>query len=147
MKLRFERGALADLNDIFAYIAKDNPGAAAQLVARIEQVTRLIAEQPHLGVATRNPKFRRFPVGGYLIMYEVGSNEVIVQFDMARGCGRGRANEATEVWRHAVTAIPHPHPSRYQLASCHRSLSQPEICAVSLPPRAAARVRERMGWM
>ena len=39
------------------------------------------------------------------------------------------------------------HPSLYQLASCHRSLSQPEICAVSLPPSAATRVREMMGWM
>jgi plasmid stabilization system protein ParE len=37
MKLRFERGALADLDEIFAYVAKDKPGAAAQLVARIEQ--------------------------------------------------------------------------------------------------------------
>ena len=46
---------------------------------------------------------------------------------------------------------PHPkprfHPSRYQLASCHRSRSQPEKCAVSLPPTAATRVREMMGWM
>jgi plasmid stabilization system protein ParE len=40
MKLRFERGVLADLEEIFAYIAKDNPDAAAQLVARIEQATR-----------------------------------------------------------------------------------------------------------
>lgn len=37
MKLRFERGALAELDEIFAYIAKDNRRAAAQLVARIER--------------------------------------------------------------------------------------------------------------
>jgi toxin ParE1/3/4 len=80
MKLRFERGALADLDEIFGYIAKDNRKAAAQLVARIEQVTARIAEQPHLGAATRNPKFRRFPVSGYLIVYEVGSNEVIIHY-------------------------------------------------------------------
>lgn len=42
---------------------------------------------------------------------------------------------------------PRSHPSRYQLASCHRSRSQPEMCAVSLPPSAATRVREMMGWM
>jgi toxin ParE1/3/4 len=80
MKLRFERGALADLDEIFGYIAKDNRKAAAQLVARIEQATARIAEQPHLGAATRNPKFRRFPVGNYLIVYEVESNEVIVHY-------------------------------------------------------------------
>ena len=80
MKLRFERGALADLDEIFAYIAKDNRRAAAQLVARIEQATAEIAEQPHLGAATRNLKFRRFPVGNYLIVYEVGPNEVIIHY-------------------------------------------------------------------
>jgi toxin ParE1/3/4 len=80
MKLRFERGALADLDEIFSYIAKDKPGAAAQLVTRIEQATARIAEQPYLGAATRNPRFRRFPVGGYLIVYEVGSNEVIIHY-------------------------------------------------------------------
>jgi plasmid stabilization system protein ParE len=34
MKLRHGRGALADLEEIFAYIAQDNPSAAARLVAR-----------------------------------------------------------------------------------------------------------------
>jgi plasmid stabilization system protein ParE len=38
MKLRYERGALVDLHEIFAYIAQDNPSAAARLVARIEEV-------------------------------------------------------------------------------------------------------------
>ncbi len=80
MKLRFERGALADLDEIFAYIAKDSHKAAAQLVARIEQATAEIAERPHLGATTRNPKFRRFPVGNYLIVYEVEQSEVIVHF-------------------------------------------------------------------
>jgi plasmid stabilization system protein ParE len=37
MKLRYERGALADLDEIFAYIAADDPEAAARLVARIEE--------------------------------------------------------------------------------------------------------------
>ena len=48
MKLRYERGALADLDEIFTYIAQDNRDAAARLVARIEQVAVLIAETPPL---------------------------------------------------------------------------------------------------
>lgn len=36
MKVWFERGALTDLDDIFSYIAQDNPEAASRLVARIE---------------------------------------------------------------------------------------------------------------
>jgi toxin ParE1/3/4 len=49
MKLRYERGALADLDEIFAYIARDNPDAAARLVARIEQAAARIAENPFMG--------------------------------------------------------------------------------------------------
>ena len=80
MKLRYERGALADLDQIFAHIAEDNRQAAAQLVARIEQVTAQIAEMPYMGEATRKSGFRRFPVGNYLIVYEVGQDEVVIHY-------------------------------------------------------------------
>jgi len=80
MKLRYERGALADLDEIFAYIAADNPEAAARLVARIEEVTARIAASPYIGEATRKSGFRRFPVGNYLIVYEVGEDEVVVHY-------------------------------------------------------------------
>lgn len=80
MKLRYERGALADLDEIFAYIAADNPKAAARLVARIEEVAKRIADNPYIGEATRKSAFRRFPVGQYLIVYEVGRDEVIVHY-------------------------------------------------------------------
>jgi toxin ParE1/3/4 len=80
MKLRFERGALADLDEIFAYIAQDNPPAAARLVTRIEEVAARIAATPYIGEATRKSNFRRFPVGNYLIVYEVGQDEVIIHY-------------------------------------------------------------------
>jgi toxin ParE1/3/4 len=80
MKLRYERGALADLDEIFAYIARDNRKAAARLVARIEQTAARIAEMPYMGEATRKSRFRRFPVGNYLIVYEVEEQEVIIHY-------------------------------------------------------------------
>jgi toxin ParE1/3/4 len=80
MKLRYERGALADLDEIFAYISKDSPDAAARLAARLEQVAARIAEAPYMGEATRKSRFRRFPVGNYLIVYEIGEAEVIVHY-------------------------------------------------------------------
>jgi len=80
MKLGFELGALADLNDIFAYIAQNNPEGAPKLVARIENAAARIAETPYMGEATRKPRFRRFPVGNYLIVYEVETDEVIVHY-------------------------------------------------------------------
>jgi toxin ParE1/3/4 len=80
MRLRYERGALADLDEIFSYIARDNPRAAARLGARFEEVVVKIAEHPHLGEATRKSRFRRFPVGNYLIVYEVAQDEVIIHY-------------------------------------------------------------------
>jgi len=80
MKLRYERGALADLDEIFAYIAVDNPEAAGHLVNRIEDAARRIAATPFMGEATRKSRFRRFPVGNYLIVYEVGTDEVVIHY-------------------------------------------------------------------
>ena len=80
MTLRYERGALADLDEIFAYIAADNRAAAARLVDRIEDAARRIAATPHIGEATRQSRFRRFPVGNYLIVYEVGTDEMIIHY-------------------------------------------------------------------
>ncbi|HEY7244765.1 MAG TPA: type II toxin-antitoxin system RelE/ParE family toxin [Xanthobacteraceae bacterium] len=61
MKVRYERGALADLDEIFAYIARDNRQAAARLVGRIEQVVRQIGETPYLGEARGTLDFGDFP--------------------------------------------------------------------------------------
>jgi toxin ParE1/3/4 len=88
MKLRYERGALADLDEIFAYIAADNRQAAGRVVARIERVASRIAASPQIGGTTRKPGFLRFPVDKYLIVYEVGNDEVIVHY--VRHCARPR---------------------------------------------------------
>ncbi len=80
MKVRYGRFALADLEEIFAYIASDNRDAAARLVARFEEVAARIGASPYLGEATRKSCFRRFPVGNYLIVYEVTSDEVIIHY-------------------------------------------------------------------
>jgi addiction module RelE/StbE family toxin len=80
MKLWYERGALADLAEIFAYIAADNREAAARLVARIESVATQIAANPLIGKQTRNPRFRRISIGNYLIVYEVGSDDVVIHY-------------------------------------------------------------------
>jgi len=80
MILRFERGALADLEEILAYIARENPDAAARLAIRIEDIARKLAENPYLGEATERTRFRRFPIGNYLMVYEVTDAEVIVHY-------------------------------------------------------------------
>jgi toxin ParE1/3/4 len=80
MKLRYERDVLADLEEIFSYVAADNPDAAGCLVARIENAAARIAESPYIGETTRRPGFRRLPVGNYLIVYEVGNDEIIIHY-------------------------------------------------------------------
>ena len=80
MKLRYERGALVDLDEIFSYVAADNREAASRLVARIEDIAARIAASPHIGQATRKSGFRRFPIGNYLIVYEVGNDEVVIHY-------------------------------------------------------------------
>jgi toxin ParE1/3/4 len=80
MKLRYERGALADLDEIFAHIAADNPDAAARLVTRIEDAAARIAASPYIGEATSRGEFRRIVVGNYLIVYEVGKDEVMIHY-------------------------------------------------------------------
>jgi toxin ParE1/3/4 len=70
----------ADLDEIFSYIARDYREAAARLVARIEQAAARIAETPYMGEATRKSRFRRIPIVNYLIVYEVGQDEVVIHY-------------------------------------------------------------------
>jgi toxin ParE1/3/4 len=94
MKFRYERGALADLAEIFAYIAADSREAAERLVARIERAATRIAASPHIGGTARKSGFLRFPVGKYLIVYEIGNDEVVVHY--VRHAARPRPWEGEE---------------------------------------------------
>jgi toxin ParE1/3/4 len=95
MNLRYERGALADLDEIFAYIAANDREAAGRLVTRIEHAAARIAASPRIGGATRKPGFLRFPVGKYLIVYEIGNAEVVVHY--VRHSARPRPWEGDKV--------------------------------------------------
>ena len=80
MKVRFEEGALADLGDIFTYVAADNPKAAAELVEHIEHAVMLIGQQPAMGRRTKRPDLKQLAVEKYLIVYEIASEEIIIQY-------------------------------------------------------------------
>ena len=51
-----------------------------RLVARIEEVATRIAASPQIGGTTRKSDFLRFPVGNYLIVYEIVNYEVVVLY-------------------------------------------------------------------
>jgi plasmid stabilization system protein ParE len=52
MKVTFEPAARDELDDIFAWIAKDNPRAALEMIARIEEKVMRLAnpELTHMGL-------------------------------------------------------------------------------------------------
>jgi toxin ParE1/3/4 len=63
--------AEADLDDIWWYIAQDNPDAADRLLDKIEEQCLALAQFPKMGT-TRDelvPALRSFPIGNYLIFY------------------------------------------------------------------------------
>ncbi len=65
MKVRFTETALAELDRIFATIARDNPQAAASVVSRVEQLVSRIGEFPQMAYATDEAGVRVIPVGRY----------------------------------------------------------------------------------
>ena len=70
---RFDLAAIAlkDLEDLYDYIADDNPAAALQVLIEMEEGFELLAERPMLGV--KRPEYghrmRMWPIGEYLIFY------------------------------------------------------------------------------
>jgi toxin ParE1/3/4 len=69
--LRFRPRADQELDDIWAFIAEDNPTAASRFVRLIEERCRLLAENPLMGRSRTElaPNLRSFPVGDYIIFY------------------------------------------------------------------------------
>ncbi|MGQ0659591.1 type II toxin-antitoxin system RelE/ParE family toxin [Sphingosinicella sp.] len=77
------RSADRDLDDIFAWIAADDPAAAERLVHRLVSAARRLADFPDSG--TPRPELgkgiRSLPAGRYLLLYGVGPDSVeIVRF-------------------------------------------------------------------
>jgi toxin ParE1/3/4 len=63
--------ALADLAEIWAYIADDSSRHADAFAARINQEFRMLARRPEIGRARPEllANLRSFPVGRYVIFY------------------------------------------------------------------------------
>ena len=78
MQIRWVRLALEDLEEIAGFISQDNPEAARELVRRIWEATRILADHPHSGRAGRVLGTRELVIGGtqYLLPYRVVGDEV-----------------------------------------------------------------------
>ncbi len=65
MTVRFNARALRQLRNIHAYIAEDNPRAASEVIARIEELCFGLADFPDMGYATDHSNVRVLIVGRY----------------------------------------------------------------------------------
>ena len=73
MEIRWLEDALADVTEIYRYIAADNPRAAARVVQRIQAAIRLLSELPHRGRPGRWAATRELTIPGtpYIVPYRV----------------------------------------------------------------------------
>ncbi len=84
--------ALADLDDIWSYLATNNPKRADQFLDRIYDKIRLLAEHPLLGSIRDDlaPNLRCLAVGKYVIFYRPMPDviEILRVLHSARNIGR-----------------------------------------------------------
>ena len=75
MRLRYTLPALADLSAILDYIAVHSPQGARRVQARIQALTDLLLQHPHMGRRTSDPASRRMTTTPYpyLVFYEITS--------------------------------------------------------------------------
>jgi toxin ParE1/3/4 len=78
LRPRWTRLALADLEAIGDYVARDNPGAARRLVARIAAAVEALGDHPHLGRLGRITGPRELVVveTPYVVPYRVRGDEI-----------------------------------------------------------------------
>lgn len=80
MRVRFTRSAQADLREIHAYVARENPQEAARLVARLMESAWSLGDAPYEGRETDEPGARVIVVPRlrYFIFYTIEADEVYV---------------------------------------------------------------------
>jgi toxin ParE1/3/4 len=81
MKIRFTQTATAEIDEIFSYIARHNPTAAAAVIRQIDRTIARLAKYPAMGHPKYKAGVRMLPVGRfrqYLVFYTVESEEVVI---------------------------------------------------------------------
>ena len=83
-KIRYLSTAENDLDDIFTYILRDQPSAAASLLKNFDRSISQLAFNPELGVVPKDERlkklgYRALVVGKYLIFYVVKGKTVQIR--------------------------------------------------------------------
>jgi toxin ParE1/3/4 len=79
-RLTITESARADLREIRAYIATDNPAAARRVVERLRTKARNLAAIPGMGRSREDlrPDLFSFPVGKYVLFYRPQPNGIVL---------------------------------------------------------------------
>ena len=88
MRITFDPGARADLDDIFTWISRDNEAAAHAMIARIEAKIALLATPglEHMGRPGLDAGTRELIEYPYIIVYEVLESQAeIVVWSIVHG--------------------------------------------------------------
>ena len=80
MRVRYNRGAAADLGEILDYLSRHSPVAASNQLARFENTVQLIGKFPFIGKETKRLNLRQVVVGEYLMVYEIGADVVTIHY-------------------------------------------------------------------
>ena len=78
MRTRWTRPALADLEAIGDFVARDNPNAADRIVMRIVEAVDKLRDHPHLGRSGRIAGTRELVIADtpYVVPYRVVDDDV-----------------------------------------------------------------------
>jgi toxin ParE1/3/4 len=78
LRTRWTRPALADLEAIGDFIARDNPGAADRIVRRVVEAVERLPDHPHLGRSGRIGGTRELVIAEtpYVVPYRVVHDEI-----------------------------------------------------------------------
>lgn len=78
MQVRFAEAALADIEGIRRYIARDNPSAASRTAIAIVAAVDRLSANPRLGRLGGLPGTFELVVKPYVIVYEINRAEIVV---------------------------------------------------------------------
>ena len=80
MKIKWHRLARQDLRQVRAYIARDDPKAAAKVARRLREAIERLPDNPALGRPGRVIDTRELVVTGtpYLVPYTVANDEIVI---------------------------------------------------------------------
>ena len=81
MRVRYTRKALAEIDGIISYIARDIERAADKVAAAIYEAIQLISRRPEISPFVFQEEIRGKMVGRYpyRIFYSVGGDEIVIR--------------------------------------------------------------------